>query len=241
MKTCLIIDDEPLARAMVQEYLQNHKDITVLGEYGDGFSGFKAIQELKPDLLFLDIQMPKITGFEMLELIDEPPAVIFCTAYDSFALKAFEAHAIDYLLKPFSRERFDASLQRFRQFSGGMQAMQVQHLLEDVAQMKENKGRITVKQNGQIRIIPLDQVLRFEANDDYVKICTAEGNYLKKTTLSQLERQLEKEGFIRIHRSHMIPLKQITSLDGADFALLKCGSKVPLSKTGYQKLKEILL
>lgn len=239
MKSCLIIDDEPLARALVKEYLLKHPEIQVLGEYGDGFAGFKAIQELKPDLIFLDIQMPKITGFEMLELIEEPPAVIFCTAYDSFALKAFDAHAIDYLLKPFSQERFDGAIQRFNQFSG-TQSVQVKNLLEDVSAMKENRGRITVKQGGQIRIIPCEQIIRIEANDDYVKIFIQDEYFLKKTTLSQLERMLEKEGFVRVHRSHMVPLNQITSLDGADFALLKNGAKVPLSKTGYQRLKETL-
>ncbi|MFY8022104.1 MAG: LytR/AlgR family response regulator transcription factor [Bacteroidia bacterium] len=238
---CLIIDDEPLARAMVLEYLQAYPEFQVLGEYGDGFAGVKGIMEHQPDLVFLDIQMPKITGFEMLELLDEKPAIIFTTAYDSFALKAFEAHAIDYLLKPISQQRFDEAIKRFKQMKPELNAkMNLDELLEEAAIQKENKDRIIVKQGSLVKILGLDQISRLEAYDDYVKIKVDEQTYLKKQTLAHFEKLLPETQFVRVHRSHIIHLKYLNGFDGHDYCILKNGEKIPISKTGYQKLKVVL-
>jgi two-component system LytT family response regulator len=241
MIKCLIIDDEPLARAMVLEYLQAYPEIEVLAECGDGFAGLKAIMEHKPDLVFLDIQMPKITGFEMLELIEEKPAIIFTTAYDSFALKAFESHAIDYLLKPISLQRFDAAIKKFKlMLPDNSPKIKLDELLEEASAQKENHDRIIVKQGTQVKIIPIEQVIRLEAYDDYVKIRVEEHTYVKKSTLSNYEKLLPENKFIRVHRSHMLNLSFLNGFDGHDYCLLKNGEKIPISKTGYQKLKMIL-
>jgi two-component system LytT family response regulator len=167
----IIIDDEPLARVIVKEYLQAYPHITLLQECGDGFEGMKAIQEYKPDLIFLDIQMPKINGFEMLELIDEPPLVVFTTAFEEYAIKAFDAHAADYLLKPFSKERFDKAMQKLLLHKNNP----AKNVVDTALQSSMPSNRIVVKDNGKIKIIPFAQVQYLEAADDYVKIHTAEG------------------------------------------------------------------
>jgi len=174
----IIIDDEPLARMMVKEYLQTYPQITVVEECNDGFEGIKAIQQHQPDLIFLDIQMPKINGFEMLELIDNPPQVIFTTAFEEYAIKAFDAHAADYLLKPFSKERFDKAIQKLQH----QRVNAVSAIVETALQSTAPNNRIVVRDNGKIKIIPVIQVQYLEAADDYVKIITAEGIFLKKKT-----------------------------------------------------------
>ncbi|MEO6719478.1 MAG: response regulator, partial [Ferruginibacter sp.] len=179
----IIIDDEPLARMMIKEYLQAYADIEVVEECNDGFEGLKAIQHHQPDLIFLDIQMPKINGFEMLELIDQPPQVIFTTAYEEYAIKAFDAHAADYLLKPFSKQRFDKAMQKLQH----QQVNTTQEVVETALQAPAAGNRIVVKGNGKIKIIPISQVQYLEAADDYVKIHTAEGVFLKKKTMQYFE------------------------------------------------------
>src|SRR5690242_19331881 len=159
----IIIDDEPLARMIVQEYLQAYPGITVLQECSDGFEGIKAIQALHPDLIFLDIQMPKINGFEMLELIEQPPSVIFTTAFDEYAMKAFEAHAIDYLLKPFNKERFDKAIQKWMQQRTSAEKINPQVALNEEVRQPEERNRIVVKEGGNIRIIPVHEIQYIEA------------------------------------------------------------------------------
>ena len=176
----IIIDDEPLARSIVKEYLAGHPEIEVIEECNDGFEGVKAIGRHQPDLIFLDIQMPKINGFEMLELIDQPPAVIFTTAFDEFAIRAFETHAVDYLLKPFSKERFDKAITRFEQQSVSQQKAATEKLLQAQPEWTGQQERIVVKNGGKIKIIPIHQIHYLEAADDYVKIHTEEGSFLKK-------------------------------------------------------------
>src|ERR1700758_653213 len=176
MINAVIIDDEPLARSIVKEYLQNHKNISVLQECNDGFEGVKAITKHKPDIIFLDIQMPKITGFEMLELIDSPPAVIFTTAFDEYAIKAFEAHAVDYLLKPFSKERFDKALKKWKeQHNTNETRSNTTSLLDDAKKQPEEQSRVVVKNGNNIKIIPVSEIHYLEAYDDYVKIFTKDG------------------------------------------------------------------
>ena len=240
MKT-IIIDDEPLARSIIKEYLQSYSEIEIVSECNDGFEGMKAIQQHRPDLVFLDIQMPKINGFEMLELFDDPPSVIFTTAFDEFAIKAFELNAIDYLLKPFNKERFDKAVQKFLQQSTNQQT---QSVLETAAQSPGQQNRVVVKVGNKIKIIPVNQINSLEAADDYVKIVTAEGSFLKKRTMNFFEQSLATWHFVRIHRSYIVNTQLITRIDAHEkdshLLLLSSGAKLPVSKTGYSKLREIL-
>ncbi len=234
----VIIDDEPLARSIVVEYLQSYSNIEVVQECGDGFEGIKAIGQHHPDLIFLDVQMPKINGFEMLELLEEPPAVIFTTAFDEFAMRAFETHAIDYLLKPFSKDRFDKAMEKWLKQKAAPQ--NTQDLLDAVNAQQEEQHRVVVKTGSSIRIIPILEVLYFEAYDDYVKIHTKDGYVLKKKTMQHFENTLDPKVFVRVHRSFIIQVAEITKIDSADEVLLKNGKRIPLSRTGYGKLKAVL-
>jgi two-component system LytT family response regulator len=245
MIKAIIIDDEPLARSIVKEYLQTYMDIEVMQECNDGFEGVKAITQHKPDLIFLDIQMPKINGFEMLELIEQPPAVIFTTAFDEYAMKAFETHAIDYLLKPFSKERFDKALQKWQQHFQKPEAKVAQHaIVSEEIRQPEERNRIVVKEGGNIRIIPVHEIQYLEAYDDYVKIYTQKEMFLKKKTMGFYEQSLNPDQFVRVHRSYIIQLNQITRIEPLEkdshIALLKSGVKIPLSRSGYAKLKSVL-
>jgi two-component system LytT family response regulator len=243
MMKAIVIDDEPLARSIVSEYLKTYPEITIVQECNDGFEGVKAIAQHKPDLIFLDIQMPKINGFEMLELLDEPPGVIFTTAFDEYAIKAFEAHAIDYLLKPFSKDRFDKAMAKWLQQRQGSQATQVQKLSADVRQPEE-RNRVVVKEGGNIRIVPVNDIQYLEAYDDYVKIFTQKEMFLKKKTMSFYESILDQNQFVRVHRSYLINLSQLTRIEPLEkdthVALLRPGVRIPLSKAGYSKLKAVL-
>jgi two-component system, LytTR family, response regulator len=236
----IIIDDEPLGRMVVKEYLQAYPHITVVQECSDGFEGMKAIQEHTPDLIFLDIQMPKINGFEMLELIDEPPMVIFTTAFEAYAIKAFDAHAADYLLKPFSKERFDKAIQKL-----SLQQKNItKEIVETALQAPLQSNRIVVKDNGKIKIIPVVQLQYLEAADDYVKIYIAEGCFLKKQTMQYFEDSLPTAEFIRVHRSYIINAQLITRIDphekDSHLVLLTTGVRLPVSKAGYSKLRDVL-
>ena len=239
----ILIDDEPLARSIVKEYLQLYDEVKVVAECNDGFEGLKAIQQHGPGLVFLDIQMPKINGFEMLELIEDPPPVIFTTAFDEYAIKAFESNAVDYLLKPFSKERFDKAVQKYlnqqRPPSEKMEAV-----LETAAQSPAQQNRVVVKDGNKIKIIPLAQIHYLEAADDYVKIFTAEGSFLKKKTMSFFEQSLAAFQFVRVHRSYIVNTQLITRIDAYEkdshLLLLSTGAKIPVSKAGYAKLKEVL-
>ncbi|HEU4901130.1 MAG TPA: response regulator [Flavisolibacter sp.] len=239
----ILIDDEPLARMIVKEYLQAHPDIEVIAECNDGFEGVKAINQHRPDLLFLDIQMPKINGFEMLELLEQPPAVIFTTAFDEYAIKAFETHAVDYLLKPFSQERFDKALEKFRN-QAGQQKDATEKLLQDSPKLPSQAERIVVKNGGKIKIIPVPSIHYIEAADDYVKITTPEGSFLKNKTMGFYEKNLPPSLFVRIHRSYITNVQEITRIDPYEkeshLAVLKSGARLPVSKNGYQKLKDVL-
>lgn len=242
----LIIDDEPLARLIVQEYLQGYPQIRVVQECNDGFEGVKAIQQHKPDVIFLDVQMPKINGFEMLELLEQPPAVIFTTAFDEFALKAFEAHAVDYLLKPFTRERFDKALQRCleKQAAPPPAPAPTPALLETAAQSPAQHERIVVKTGNKIQIISVHEVIYLEADDDFVKIHTEHGVYLKNRTMGHFEAVLDNRQFVRVHRSYLVQVAQITRIDPYQketfTAVLRSGARIPVSRTGYTRLREVL-
>lgn len=244
MTRVLIIDDEPLARMVLQEYLQGMHDFEVIQECGDGFEGIKAINQHKPDLVFLDVQMPKINGFEMLELLEQRPAVIFATAFDEYAIKAFEAHAVDYLLKPFSKERFEKAVEKYQGQNAAHNKKQTAELLETAAFSPAQHERIVVKTGTKVKIIPVQDVLYLEADDDYVSIHTPEGFFLKNKTMSFFEQMLDARHFVRVHRSYIVSVPEITRLDpyekDAHIAILKSGAKIPVSKSGYAKLKQVL-
>lgn len=244
--SAIIIDDETPARNIIRAYLAEFPDVEIATECSNGFEGVKAVHELKPDIIFLDIQMPKISGFEMLELLDAEPVIIFTTAFDQYAVKAFEVNAADYLLKPFSLERFRESLEK------------AWVLLKDKAKQQEimNKlirhhdsnieylERIVIKSGSRIKIIPIESVFWIEAQDDYVMINANEGKFLKQKTMKFFERHLHPSDFLRIHRSHIVRIshiKQIEPFSKMSYqAILTNGISLPLSKTGYQKIKNIL-
>ncbi len=243
MYKVVIIDDEPLARQLIRTLLATYEQIEIVGEGTDGFEGFKEIQKQQPDLVFLDVQMPRINGFEMLELLDPLPSVIFTTAFDEYAMKAFEANAIDYLLKPITKERFDKALQKRFAFSSSTEDISKQTIItENVYEGYRN--RIVVKDNSRILIIQDHEIEYIEASDDYVKIYTKTEKFLKKSTLSFIEQSLNPQQFIRVHRSYLIPVNRIVKLEPYEkdsiVAILQNGSKVPVSKSGLAKLKETL-
>ena len=241
MSKVIIIDDEPLARSIVKEYLSRYPDMEVVQECGDGFEGVKAITALQPDLIFLDIQMPKISGFEMLELIDNPPGVIFTTAFDEFAMQAFETNAVDYLLKPFSQERFEKAIEKWK---SQHTKEAIKPLLEDHVKQPEESNRVVVKVGSSIKILPIQEILYIEAYDDYVKIHTKDGFHLKKKTMSFFEKAFDSKQFVRVHRSYIISLSQLTKIEmkekDSHVAKMKDGVVIPMSKSGYSKLKEVL-
>lgn len=245
MTKAILIDDEPLAREVVKEYLEEYPEIQVIAECCDGFEGVKAITQHQPDLIFLDIQMPKITGFEMLELIEQRPGVIFTSAFDEYAIKAFEAHAIDYLLKPFSKDRFKKAVEKWIEKQNLSEArQQVQALLQSSPVSPAHSERIVVKAGTSIKIIPTSDVIYLEAYDDYVKIHTSEGVFLKNKTMLFFENSLDDKQFVRVHRSFIVKVPEIIKLvpyeKDSYRVVIKSGESLPVSKTGYVKLKALL-
>lgn len=244
--TVLIIDDEKLARDIIKKYLEQNEEVKILGECTNGFEGIKSINELKPDLIFLDIQMPKINGFEMLELLDYQPEIIFTTAFDQYAIKAFEVNATDYLLKPFSKERFDEALQKTikKLNNSSLQKTDYEKLLTKINSTKEFLDRLVVKTFQKIVIIPVDKINYIEAQDDYVMIYTEFGKFLKQQKMKFYEEHLNVNEFIRVHRSYIInvnKVKQIELFEKESYKItLNNGDKIPVSKNGYVKLKEIM-
>ncbi|PRD48343.1 LytR/AlgR family response regulator transcription factor [Sphingobacterium haloxyli] len=239
----IVIDDEPLARMVISEYLQQHHDVEIVAECGDGFEGAKMIQQIRPDLIFLDIQMPKLTGFEMLEILDEMPNVIFTTAFDEFAIKAFEKNAIDYLLKPINRDRFEQALTKFKNRHLGQTPKETSAKI-DAVRDEETLERIVVKNGSQIKIIPVQHVVYLEAYDDYVKIHTKDGMFLKNKTMSSFERQLDSKQFVRVHRSFIAKVDQLAKIEPMEkesyIATLLTGEKINISKSGYARLKQVI-
>lgn len=242
----LIIDDEQLARDIIKAYLKKFDSIELIGEASNGFDGIKLMNEMNPELIFLDIQMPKLTGFEMLELIENPPVMIFTTAYDQYALKAFEVNATDYLLKPFSEERFTEAVGKaFKLLANKSEShKKFNQLIRSIEKQPEYLERIVVKNNQKIILIPVDEISHIEAQDDYTMIHSTKGNFLKQKTMKYFEDNLDPKSFIRIHRSYIVKLasiKQIELLEKESYYVhLHDGKKLPVSKSGYQNLKEII-
>jgi len=244
MIKAILIDDEPLARSIVKEYLKEYPQIDIVQECDNGFEGVKAIMQHQPNIIFLDIQMPRINGFEMLELIENPPAIIFTTAYDEYAIRAFETHAVDYLLKPFSRERFNKAIQKCLHDQNISSNANTEALLDTTAQSPAQNHRVVVKIAGKIKIIPIHDITYLEAADDFVKIHTREGSYLKNKTMNHFEKVLDPQQFVRTHRSYIVSVQEINRIDPYEkdnhVAVLRSGASIPVSKTGYAKLKTVL-
>ena len=240
----LIIDDEELARELVKNYIKDIYDLKLIGECSNGFEGIKAIQELKPDLIFLDIQMPKLNGFEMLELLEETPEVIFITAHNQYAINAFEMNAIDYLLKPYSSERLLSAVHKAinKIKSEGSPKDNIQKLVRQP--LSEKLERVVVKSINKIKVIPVEKITYLEAQDDYVMIYTEEGKHLKQATMAYFEENLDNSKFIRVHRSYIVKIDQVVQLEpyGKDnyVAKLKNGVTLRVSKSGLKNLKEKL-
>jgi two-component system LytT family response regulator len=246
----LIIDDEDLARAVVREHLAAHPDVEVAAECANGFEALKAVAQHQPDLIFLDIQMPKLDGFEVLELLEaegKRPAVVFVTAYDQHALRAFEAHAVDYLLKPFSKERFDAALAKARAIQAAQPAPPSTPVpaaeLAATARQGRPLERIVVKDGPKVTVVHLDRLDWVQAQDDYVLLRTEGKNLLKQQTLASLEGQLDPARFIRIHRSYILNLDRLVRVEQDTRehrdAILRDGARLPVSRAGYQRLREL--
>ena len=250
----VIVDDEEPARSLLCEYLAEHPEVEIVAECANGFEAVKAIGELTPDLVFLDVQMPKLDGFEVLELLDSRPAVIFCTAYDEYALRAFEVHAVDYLLKPFGRERLAAAVARVgeRLAAGAGSAAPpgkpAGGRLGGLARAARGPGRwaerIVVKDGPLVHVIPVDQLESAEAEDDYVALVMKGKTYLKQQTLSDLGRVLDPDRFVRVHRSHLVALDRIARIEpyakDSRVAVLRDGRQIPVSRSGYARLRELM-
>jgi two-component system LytT family response regulator len=240
----LIIEDEELARELIKNYLKNLPDVQIIGECENGFEGARQIAELKPDLVFLDIQMPKLNGFEMLELIESPPEIIFITAHNDFAIRAFDMNAVDYLLKPYSRDRLLSALQKAteRIRSGKARENKISQLVQQP--LTEKLERIVVKTGIKIRVVPVDQIIYLEAQDDYIMIYTGEGKHLKQGTMKYYEDHLDESKFVRVHRAYIVRIDQVTQLEpyAKDNYIirLKNGTNLKISRSGLKNLKEKL-
>lgn len=242
MKKVLIIDDEPLARLVIREYLEDYPEIVIVAECNDGFEGAKAISIYKPDLIFLDIQMPKINGFELLEIIIEKPSVIFTTAFDEYALKAFETHALDYILKPFSKERFSQAINKWK--TNTPDGSEIEKLEETFFKQPDEHLRIVIKDKQEIKIIPTSEIDFIEAYDDYVKIHHQGKVHLKKKTMNYFEKTLDPKQFIRVHRSFLLNINELTRIESFEknsyIAILRSGKRIPISRSAYRPLKDSL-
>jgi two-component system LytT family response regulator len=244
----IVVDDEDLARRVVREYLAASPDVEVVAECGNGFDAVKAIAEVEPDLVFLDVQMPKLNGFEVLELTDREVAVIFVTAFDSYAMKAFDAHAVDYLMKPVARDRFDTALERARQrirsAAPSPPAPDPAVLATAARPPEEYLTRVVVKDGAKVTIIPVDKLDYVEAQDDYVALHSQKRSYLKQQTISSLEAALDPKQFVRIHRSSIVNVERIAKIEpytkDSRIAVLNDGTQLPVSRSGYGRLTDLL-
>lgn len=240
----VIVDDEALARTLVREYLDGHEDIEIVGECANGFEAVQTVNDVEPDLVFLDIQMPKLDGFEVLELLGDSVHVIFVTAYDEFALKAFEVHAVDYLLKPFSPERFAEALEQVRLRIGRAGDQPASRVLAEVQASRDRTDRVLIRSGPNVHVIPLDQIDYVQAQDDYVAYMVKGKELLKQQTLADAEKTLDPLRFVRIHRSHILNLDRLSKLElyakDSYAAILKDGTRLAVSRAGYSRLNELI-
>ncbi len=240
----VIVDDEPLARAVVREFAGQHAGVEVVAECANGFEAVKAVSELSPDLIFLDVQMPKLNGFEVLELLGRAVPVVFTTAYDQYALRAFEVHAVDYLLKPFSEERFGEALSRARARLLAREAMPVDALVADARARTGPLERVLIRDGSQVHVIPVERIDYVEAQDDYVCFKADGRDYLKDQTMGAVEGALDAARFVRIHRSYLLNIERIARVElyakDSRIAILRDGRRLPVSRAGYARLSKLL-
>ena len=240
--TVMIVDDEELARKLLREMLADHPEIEIVAECANGFEAVKTAAERKPDLIFLDVQMPKLDGFEVLELIGPGVGVIFVTAYDAYALRAFDVHAVDYLLKPFSKQRFEAALALAENRLG--ENTPPAAILAATARAPGYLERIVVKDGARVHIIPVARLDFAEAQDDYISLVSNGKAYLKQQTISSLEESLDPRQFIRIHRSYIVNLDRVVKMEpytkDTKVAVLNDGKQLPVSRSGYLRLTALL-
>lgn len=240
----IIVDDEDLARSLIREYLTAHPEIEIVAECANGFDAVKAVSDLQPDLMFLDIQMPKLSGFEVIELLDEPPAVIFVTAFDQYAVKAFDVHAVDYLLKPFGKDRFDEAVGHAVSRLRTQTQAKTKIAIEDAKPTGQQLERILIKEGSKVIILPAEKVDYIEAQDDYIAVRSEGRSHLKMQRLTALEAQLDPRRFVRIHRSFILNVERLSKIElyakDSRTAVLKDGTQLPVSRSGYDKLKELL-
>lgn len=244
MIRAVIVDDEAPARALLREYLGAHGDIEIAAECANGFEAVKAVIDLKPDLLLLDIQMPKLSGFEVLELVERDMAVVFITAYDEHAVRAFDVHAVDYVLKPFTAERLAQAIERARLRLGAGEALPIARLAAAAAPREGPLDRILVRDGSRVHVIPVAKIDFIEAQDDYVSIRSEGKSHLKQQTLGDLESALDPRRFVRIHRSYLLNVERLSKLElyakDSRVAILGDGTKLPVSRPGYARLKTLL-
>jgi two-component system LytT family response regulator len=237
----IIVDDEELARVLLRELLVEHPDVEVIAECGNGFEAVKAVTEKKPDLLLLDVQMPKLDGFDVIELIGSDIPVIFCTAYDQYAIKAFQVHAVDYLLKPFGADRLAEALARARARISAREPLPAKSLVADARATRAPLERILVRERSEVHVIP---IVKIESQDDYVALKVGDRQFLKEQTLSELEQLLDATRFVRIHRRYLLNVARLArieqSVTDSRVAVLQDGSELPISRGGYARLREIL-
>ena len=239
----LIVDDEELARHVIREFLEPHVEIEVAAECANGMEAVKAVAQHKPNLIFLDVQMPKLTGFDVLELIGAEIPVIFVTAYDQYAMRAFEVHAVDYLLKPIGRERFEAALERAKSRLGEKMPP-APELAATARPPQQFLERLVVKDGTKVTLIPVVKLDYAEAQDDYVALASQGKKHLKQQTIAGLEASLNPDCFVRIHRSYIVNLERVVRIEpyGKDsrLAILADGTRLPVSRAGYARLKALL-
>ena len=239
----VIVDDEPLARTVVREYAER-LGVEVAAECANGFEAVKAVTELTPDLMFLDVQMPKLDGFEVLELLGGSVPVVFTTAYDQYALRAFEVHAVDYLLKPFSEERFAEALSRARGRLAAKEDMPVEELVNDARPRTGPLERVLIRDGAHVHVVPVEKIDFVEAQDDYVCFKAEGKDYLKDQTMGALEAQLDPARFVRIHRSYLLNIERIARVElyakDSRIAILRDGRRLPVSRAGYARLAKLL-
>jgi two-component system LytT family response regulator len=240
----IVVDDEALARTLLRELLAAHADIEIIAECGNGFEAVKAVTEKKPDLILLDIQMPKLDGFDVLELIGTEVPVIFVTAYDQYAIKAFQVHAVDYLLKPFGAERLAEALARARVRIGAREVLPAKALVSEARAARSPLERILIRDKAEVHVIPVAKIDYFESQDDYVSLKVGDKTMLKEQTLSELEQLLDPGRFVRIHRRYLLNVARLAkieqSMTDSRVAVLQDGTEIPISRSGYAKLREIL-
>jgi two-component system, LytTR family, response regulator len=240
----VIVDDEPLARAVVREFAAADPGIEVVADCANGFEAVKAVAELKPDLVLLDVQMPKLDGFEVLELLGRDQPVVFITAYDQYALRAFEVHAVDYLLKPFGADRFADAMARARERLRARAATPVDEIVRDARPKSGPTQRVLIRDGANVHVLPVDKIDYVEAQDDYVAFKAEGKQYLKDQTLAAVEATLDPSRFVRIHRSFILNVDRIAKVElyakDSRMAILRDGSRLPVSRAGYTRLSQLL-